>query len=747
MTRILKALLYILLALVLLVAAAVFIITQIIDPNDFKDDISALAKEHANIELNIEGDIGWTFWPSLGLKVGHTEAHIVDQKPRFAAIDNLEVGVAVIPLFRKQVELDAIRLDGMDVNIINDENGANWEALIPDDDDKAAEKEKEKVDQETDLDIPISIPLISITNAKVNYVDKVEGTDITIDDLELEARDVSFKEDFPVVVKMRYQDQDDMRITLDLDTQVNSNLKNNQYRLAPLSAKVSLAGILDKPVDVALNAGVLADLDADKLEVSDISIRALGTETTGAVTVNQMTEDFSLAGRIKTAPFNANKLLKAIGEEPIETANSDALSKISLDATLAGPANSVIMDPLVIQLDDSTIKGKAGISDLDALALMFDLTLDKIKLDDYLPPQPEEEVAEATEESAPPEPLSEEDLLPLELLRDLNVKGKLRINNMLFDDLEIRNLLATVDAAKGIIVQTSEGEVLDGSFNTHANIDARTDDPKIEARIISDKVQVQQIVQRVLQKDLLLGILDSNVDIKTHGNSEKALFENLNGKINLGFLDAIVRGLNLHGSLADGVNEMLSSMPQLAEHVSKLAPSDLPKELREDTKILDLNSDSRIENGVAHIDTLDARLERGGSMTGGGNLNLITNDFDFKINLGSGEMFRNKHLDNREWPIHCSGNLNGNAARWCLPKSDELKSVGKKLIKQIAKDKLGIDEERIAKEKEKAEAKLKEERARLDAKKEEEKEKLKAKADEKKEKAKEKAKDKLKKLF
>src|SRR5699024_11698040 len=133
---------------------------------------------------------------------------------------------------------------------------------------------------------------------------------------------------------------------------------------------------------------------------------ALDTEASCAVTVHNMSEEFSLSGRIRTAPFSANKLLKAIGEEPIETADAKALSSISLDATLTGPANSVIMDPLIITLDDSTIKGKAGITDLEALALMFDLTMDHLTLANYLPPAEqteEEDENEAVELSTEPQ--------------------------------------------------------------------------------------------------------------------------------------------------------------------------------------------------------------------------------------------------------------------------------------------------------------------------------------------------------
>lgn len=741
MARIAKFFLYFILALVMLIAAAVFIITRVIDPNDYKEDIASLAKEHANIELDLAGNIGWSFWPSLGLNIGRTEVRIVDQEPLFAAIDNFEVGVAILPLFSGNIEMSALRIDGMELNVINTKDGANWEALIPESEEETAETTENAT---TEINIPVSIPLVSITNSSLRYQDLTDGTDITIEQLTLDARDVSLTKDFPLLVSLRYQDQDDTRIDLKLNTKVNTDLNANIYRLDPLALDVKLAGLTTNPVAVALTTSVFADLNKDQVTLSNLSIKTLGTETNGAITVQNMSEDFSLSGRIHTAPFDANKLLKALGEDPIETADPKALSHISLDAALNGPANSVIMDPLVITLDSSTIKGKAGITDLEALALMFDLTMDQITLENYLPPAEEVVETEANNETVE---LSTEPLLPLEDLRDLALQGQIQIDTLMFDGLRVRNVNAEVNAAKGVIVQSTKGDVLDGSFNTHLNLDVRTNEPLIDARIMSDKVQVQEVINAVLGKDLLTGLVNVNANITTKGNSEKALFENLNGKFDLGVLDAIVRGVNLHTALVDGINDMLAKVPALANIVTGIDPSKLPRELRDDTKILDMKANTRLENGVAYVDDLLANLERGGLLKGNGWLNLANDDFDFEMRLRTGDLSDNEHLKSREWPLRCAGNLNGSAARWCLPNKNKFKGEGESIIKQLAQDKLGIDEQRIADEKAKLEAKAAEEKAKLEAKAAEEKAKLEEKIEEEKNKAKDKVKDRLKGLF
>src|SRR5699024_21971 len=134
-------------------------------------------------------------------------------------------------------------------------------------------------------------------------------------------------------------------------------------------------------------------------------------------------------------------------------------------------------------------------------------------------------------------------------------------------------------------------------------------------------------------------------------------------------------------------------------------------------------------------------------LKGNGWLNLINDDCECEMRLRTGDMSDNEHVNSREWPLRCAGNLNGSAARWCLPNKNKFKGEGESIIKQLAKDKLGIDEQRIADEKAKLEAKAAEEKAKLEARKAEEKAKLEKKAEEEKAKAKDKVKDKLKGLF
>lgn len=53
----------IVLGLLLLIVGLGFALTHFFDPNDYKEEIRQLARDKANLELNIHGEIGWSLFP------------------------------------------------------------------------------------------------------------------------------------------------------------------------------------------------------------------------------------------------------------------------------------------------------------------------------------------------------------------------------------------------------------------------------------------------------------------------------------------------------------------------------------------------------------------------------------------------------------------------------------------------------------------------------------------------------------
>ncbi|MEO1894439.1 MAG: AsmA family protein [Alcanivorax sp.] len=707
MARAIKIFLIVIAALVVLLAATVFVVTQVIDPNDFKPQIREQAMTQANLDLEIPGDLAWQFWPSLGVSLGRTEARIAGEEELFAGINSASVGVAVWPLLFGQVEMDGVTLDGLEVNLVETADGANWEKIGPQDgaEEETAPAEEEQPGESGGMDIPLTIPSVAITDGKIRYRNTTDGTDIRVEHFNFNAQDVSLEEPFPMQMSLRYQDQSDMRVDLNLDTTLAADLDNNHFVLDPMTLDADIAGMTTNPVSVHLEQKLDVNLDEDRAQVTDLLLEAAGTRTTGNATVTGLTGEMKVAGQIDTEPFDANAALEAIGEEPIETSDDSALSKVALSATLDGPANSVMVNPLKVTLDSSTLSGKAGLENLETGKIVFDLNLDKITLDGYLPPQSDEEDSAAASgagggtggKEGGTTQLSEAELIPVESLRPLLLDGSLKIGELNYDTLQASNIVFNVDAKDGVLRLTkASGDTLQGGFNASGRLDVSGNTPRISFKQNVSSMQLQPVVAMALDKDLAKGIFSMDLDFSASGNSEKALVNSAKGNASMNLADGTVRGLNLYGTLVGGVNDMLGRFQGLSALIPNQESGKLPAALSEDTKIIDLTTKASLNQQVANLDSLEAKLDKG-TLSGNGWMNMLTQEFDLKIGMQSPELGGSKYLEDVTWPLRCQGSLAGSPAKWCGPDKEGFAKIAQQAATNAAKgklkEKLGIDAE------------------------------------------------------
>ena len=707
MARAIKIFLIVIAALVVLLAATVFVVTQVIDPNDFKPQIREQAMTQANLDLEIPGDLAWQFWPSLGVSLGRTEARIAGEEELFAGINSASVGVAVWPLLFGQVEMDGVTLDGLEVNLVETADGANWEKIGPQDgaEEETTPAEEEQPGESGGMDIPLTIPSVAITDGKIRYRNTTDGTDIRVEHFNFNAQDVSLEEPFPMQMSLRYQDQSDMRVDLNLDTTLAADLDNNHFVLDPMTLDADIAGMTTNPVSVHLEQKLDVNLDEDRAQITDLLLEAAGTRTTGNATVTGLTGEMKVAGQIDTEPFDANAALEAIGEEPIETSDDSALSKVALSATLDGPANSVMVNPLKVTLDSSTLNGKAGLENLETGKIVFDLNLDKITLDGYLPPQSDEEDSAAASgagggtggKEGGTTQLSEAELIPVDSLRPLLLDGSLKIGELNYDTIQASNIVFNVDAKDGVLRLTkASGDTLQGGFNASGRLDVSGNTPRISFKQNVSSMQLQPVVAMALDKDLAKGIFSMDLDFSASGNSEKALVNSAKGNASMNLADGTVRGLNLYGTLVGGVNDMLGRFQGLSALIPNQESGKLPAALSEDTKIIDLTTRASLNQQVANLDSLEAKLDKG-TLSGNGWMNMLTQEFDLKIGMQSPELGGSKYLEDVTWPLRCQGSLAGSPAKWCGPDREGFAKIAQQAATNAAKgklkEKLGIDAE------------------------------------------------------
>lgn len=156
--RFFKLLSWAILAITILLGLTLSAIALLIDPNDFKPLLVRTVYEKKQRTLNFEGPIKLRVFPRIALDLGRVSLSEYRSREIFMAIDKAELEVAWLPLLKKRLVVEGIRLDGISARVIRYRNGVfNFADLLQ---------------QETPSQIDFDIATLSVRNGSVVFDDR-----------------------------------------------------------------------------------------------------------------------------------------------------------------------------------------------------------------------------------------------------------------------------------------------------------------------------------------------------------------------------------------------------------------------------------------------------------------------------------------------------------------------------------------------------------------------------------------------
>lgn len=714
-TPIWKILAWSLLGLIALVVAAIVFLVVWIDPNDYRDDASALVKEKTGLILKIDGNIGWNFYPALGFSVEGVSLATGEGEKPLAGVGKAVVAVELLPLFSQQVRVRTLLIDGATASLVVAPDGkGNWEALTAGGDAPAEDAPTPETAGEPLL---VSVPKVVITNAVFEYEDQQTNAHVMAMVKELTVEDVGLGKEFPLHLVAKISANNSIDVDFTLDTLLTLDTEAQRYSVRGLDLKAAIAGVLDKPFNVALGAEVVADLGANKIDVPNLAVTVDGIEVAGAqafgasvngplaldlaadtasvgpmnfsavgisgalaVNVKDLSKELSYSGTLDVQPFNAKNVMRTFGIAAPATSDPMAMTKVALKTAFDGTFTRAMLNNLDISLDDTHVRGSAGITDVATTALAFNLALDSINADRYLPPPtPAGAAPTAAAAAGKPEPL-----LPMETLRTLNIDGKFTAGKIVAMELPMTNLATAVKAKNGNIhLDPLNASVLEGTLRGSVQVDARGAEPRIVTHLVLDRVEVGGLVKRFAGKDLFNGKVSLKLDADATGNDVDTLMKKTIGGLDLNVVDATLKGMNLSNELNTALTQKLGAFSMLVpDYKEKLS-----NEMQKDTVFSALAARATLKDGVAETPSLNAAM-KDGAIKGGGKFNIITMDFDYNLAMTTTKLADNKYFANAEFPVRCKGNIGGAPASWCRPDGDAINGMLKKAAGSALKDRV-----------------------------------------------------------
>ncbi|MCC2639290.1 MAG: hypothetical protein K0Q68_3009 [Moraxellaceae bacterium] len=871
-------------SLIGLVVIAIGLLLLIIDPNDYKPQLAALVKDKTDMTLVIDDRLEWTLWPSIGVKLGRTSLSDAEKMETLVAVGKAAVSVELMPLFSKQINIDAVMLDGAKVRFITYADGTtSWDRMLA----KLASAPEEEPSQAVNF----NVKKLEVKDSSVYLKDEKAGGEQAVEAFALTASDISMNDAFPLNMRFTYRQQDAAGKTLvaqnTLDSTVSVNQDKKLYELLKLkftsalsgtalpapaaidlqadvradmaANKVSIAGLklkadyqdkaLKAPATVELGAEVLADLGQTRLTVDKLQVRAnwpdaarpaalsaaiagniatnwstgeldvpqfavnavvpdkawpkpmqvslnapfkgnwkemqfalpgfvltaagvraegnlaaslpalkappaeavaieadaaaataaaagnvgaanpanakTTTTATGAATAKTVattkpaaaapakpaTAGMTLSGKLAVAPFNLRTLMAALGMAAPKTADANVLKRASLDTVIAGDEKQVLLKNLRLTLDDTTVTGEAGISDLASLRQYARLTLDRMDVDRYLPPAAPAAPANAATPPPAATPAAPGGLLPVDLLKQQNLDVALAAGSLKIMTYAISNFRVAATAGNGLVnVSEFKGSIFQGGFSAPVSINVQGAQPVVSLKPSLKGMEIGPLAKMVLKKDLLEGRASYDGNLTLRGNSTDAWMKSVSGTSDLKFENGVLHGVNAMKELTAALGKYQALLALTGKDLAAEA------EKQNDTEIASFSAINTLDNGVVNSKSLNADLRRA-KVAGSGTFNLVTQALDYRFALNLDKSVAGDRYAAYALPVQCKGSLAGAMASLCKLDSKAVQEMALKAAAAKGLEKLGLKgdtpkeavKQKVDEEKAKAKEKLNEE--------------------------------------
>ena len=212
MGKILKIVGWLVGIVVVLLIVAVVVLPQIIDPNDYKGEIVSSVQQETGRVLTIDGDLHLSVFPWLGIEIGVMELSNAQgfEGQAFAAVEHAAVRVKLMPLLSGRLDVDKVGLKGLRLNLAKAKDGTtNWDDLVGPQSGKAPEAGSESPQPGAEsAPQAFSIGGVDISDARVSWDDRSQGTTYIVEQLSLQTGAVAPGEPVEMALSMVLQSKE-----------------------------------------------------------------------------------------------------------------------------------------------------------------------------------------------------------------------------------------------------------------------------------------------------------------------------------------------------------------------------------------------------------------------------------------------------------------------------------------------------------------------------------------------------------
>ncbi|EMI4302210.1 AsmA family protein [Vibrio vulnificus] len=679
-----KKLFLILAAPITVVVMAAIALVTLVNPNQFKPLITEQVAKQTGLELVIEGDIEWQFFPSIGFSLGKTELKNPQgfSQENLFKVESVGIDISVMPLLDKVLQIGDVRLDGAEFHLETRKDGQkNIDALT-----QQQKAQQETVQQEvsseptTDAsqqpgaaaDWRMELAGITVSNAKLVNQDRQAGTSLELYDVNFSLSEFAFeqwtKAEFSAKGK---NNQQQFSANGKLEFQLAQDFSSYALRNIELNSQFSDPATKMDTIKLVLDT---FEFDKDNALTFEIKGQASGMELSANGSAQLHVDAAISTVMVKAFQLESQLNGKSLPQSPMKVAMS---SEVTFDV----PSSHLSLVLNKLTANAIALDGKADVTLAEIPKVRFSLHSPEIDLDEFLGlTQPSQETAStnsSNDKNAHPEANNEVEP-DLSALKTLDVIGQVSIDKFKANNAKLQNVITKFTVNRGIAtLDRFDANLYQGSINASAKLDARRSPATYSVKKRIKGVQVQPLLVDVAQNDKLEGTGNIDVDVKGSSLTPSGIQKNLVGTVEINFADGAVNGINVAQMIRENYAKIKGKKLDATDGVQKTDFSSM-------TATLTLNKGKVTSNNM-HMQSPLLRIR------GKGEANNINQTVDFTVStsiVGSLEGQGGKDIDELRdvtIPINISGS-------WADPK---FKLVFDDVLKQKAQKEIDRGVEKL----------------------------------------------------
>ena len=541
-------------SLIVVIVAAMVLATILIDPNDYKDEISKAVLDKTGRQLTFDGDIKLSVFPWVGVTTGGvtlSNAPGFSEKNMFS-LKSADVSVKLIPLLSGEIQLRSVDVENLILNLMRNKEGVtNWADLTGKEAvKKSGKKAAESTKDEAKSDLKITLGGLNVENAKIVWDDRKENVRQSVDDCDVSIDGFVPGKPFNFKVHVLLSSTKP-EIVADTNTSGTATLSSDfkAFSVKGLNVLVDAKGaaVPGGKGQISLAGDAALSLDAGTADVSNLVLETYGMKAEGSFKGSGLGGDkLKFAGDLNIPGFNLKSTLEQMAMG-VKTSSDQALTDVGLNLSLAGTAKSVAISNLLINLDETTLKGAASFANPDRPDITLALDVDKLNIDNYLPPSESGKSVKAeTKESGAAKSESKQELFPVEFLRKLTLKADLSVKQLIAGKANLTDVIVVARAKDGILnIKPLSLNAAKGAFTSAAVLNVAGNVPTMTFTGALTGLDGKALSQEMTGKDSFSGKMGFNISLVSKGNGIKTIIANLDGNLGFKVMDGYVSGFDI----------------------------------------------------------------------------------------------------------------------------------------------------------------------------------------------------------